>query len=569
MARVEPQSLPPYGNGTLGAGIRSRIVENINGLAMHVLAAGEAGRPCVLLLHGFPELAYSWRKVMLPLAAAGYHVIAPDQRGYGRTTGWDDGYDGDLDAFRILNLVRDTLGLVAALGLRSVAAVVGHDFGSPVAANSALIRPDVFRSLALMSSPYAGPPSLPGSSSFVDPRNSPSRGLVFDELAKLDRPRKHYQRYYQTRGANDDMWRAPQGVHAFLRGYYHHKSADWKTNRPHPLGGFTADALAGMPTYYIMDFADDMAATVAKEMPSAAEIAACRWLSEAELAVYAGEFGRNRIPGRAKLVPLHGFAAPAYRTADLLRPHHRRAGHLHRGPQRLGRVPVPRRVRAHADRRRMHAMAWRAPDRGRGTLGSAGTARRGRAALAGLPETDRLSGTARRPHPLGHGKKEHAMPNDKEIEAKFWKALKSDMTLMLGLDGVEDGHARPMTAQIEGEHGPIWFFTSKDNAIVKKGAKGSRAIATFASKGHDIFATIHGAVSVDNDRATIDRLWNRYVAAWFEGGKDDPKLALLRLDAERAEIWVDASSLVAGIKLLFGADPKKEYRDKVAEVSLR
>ena len=158
---------------------------------------------------------------------------------------------------------------------------------------------------------------------------------------------------------------------------------------------------------------------------------------------------------------------------------------------------------------------------------------------------------------------------DKEIETKFWKALKSDMTVMLGLDGVEDGHARPMTAQIEGEHGPIWFFTSRDNTIVKKTAQGSRVIATFASKGHDIFATIHGAVSVDNDRATIDRLWNRYVAAWFPGGKDDPKLALLRLDAERAEIWVDASSLVAGIKLLFGADPKKEYRDKVAEVSLR
>lgn len=161
------------------------------------------------------------------------------------------------------------------------------------------------------------------------------------------------------------------------------------------------------------------------------------------------------------------------------------------------------------------------------------------------------------------------MPNEKEIEAKFWKALKSDMTLMLGLDGVEDGHARPMTAQIEGEHGPIWFFTSRDNAIVKKTAQGSRAIATFASKGHDIFATIHGGVSLDNDRATIDRLWNRYVAAWFPGGKDDPKLALLRLDPERAEIWVDASSFVAGLKLLFGADPKKEYRDKVAEVSLR
>ena len=73
----------------------------------------------MLLLHGFPELAYSWRKVMLPLAAAGYHVIAPDQRGYGRTTGWDDSYDADPDPFRILNMVRDALGLVLALGYRS------------------------------------------------------------------------------------------------------------------------------------------------------------------------------------------------------------------------------------------------------------------------------------------------------------------------------------------------------------------------------------------------------------------------------------------------------------------
>jgi general stress protein 26 len=166
--------------------------------------------------------------------------------------------------------------------------------------------------------------------------------------------------------------------------------------------------------------------------------------------------------------------------------------------------------------------------------------------------------------------KEEPVPSPQELEQKFWKALKSDMTLMLGLDGVEDGHARPMTAQLEhDDRGPIWFFTAKDNAIVQKLPNGNRAIATFASKGHDLFATIHGRISVDNDRAVIDRLWNRYVAAWFEGGKDDPKLALLRLDPERAEIWGDASSFIAGVKLLLGIDPKKDYRDKVAEVSLR
>src|SRR5258707_8341559 len=112
-------------------------------------------------MHGLPELAYSWRNVMLPLATAGYHVIAPDQRGYGRTTGWDDSYDADPDPFRILNMVRDAIGLVYALGYRSVAAIVAHDAASPVASSCALIPPHIFRSVALMTSPSSGPPSLP------------------------------------------------------------------------------------------------------------------------------------------------------------------------------------------------------------------------------------------------------------------------------------------------------------------------------------------------------------------------------------------------------------------------
>lgn len=156
-----------------------------------------------------------------------------------------------------------------------------------------------------------------------------------------------------------------------------------------------------------------------------------------------------------------------------------------------------------------------------------------------------------------------------ELENKFWKALKSDMTLMLGLDGVEDGHARPMTAQVEGESGPIWFFTAKDNALVQHLAQGHRAIATFVAKDHDLFASIKGDLRLDNDRAAIDRLWNRFIAAWFEGGKDDPKLALLRLDAEHAEVWLNESSLLAGVKLLLGKDPKTEYEGKVTDVDLR
>jgi hypothetical protein len=184
-------SLPPYGNSTLPPGIRSRIVNNINGLAMHVLEAGfePKGRPCVLLLHGFPELAYSWRRIMLPLAAAGYYVVAPDQRGYGRTTGWDDAYDGDVDSFRLLNVVLDALGLVSALGYRSVAAVVGHDFGSPVAAYCGVLRPDIFRSVALMSVPFAGPPPLPFNTAEGEtpgPSAEVVRDKVYEDLAKLD-----------------------------------------------------------------------------------------------------------------------------------------------------------------------------------------------------------------------------------------------------------------------------------------------------------------------------------------------------------------------------------------------
>jgi general stress protein 26 len=161
------------------------------------------------------------------------------------------------------------------------------------------------------------------------------------------------------------------------------------------------------------------------------------------------------------------------------------------------------------------------------------------------------------------------MTTPQDLEARFWKALKTDMTMMIGLDGVEDGHARPMTAQLEGARGPIWFFTAKDNGIVQKLDRNDRAIATFASKGHDLFATLHGRLSVDNKREIVDRLWNRWIAAWYEGGKDDPKLALLRFDAERAEIWLDASSVMAGIKMMLGADPKQSYKDKVAEVRLK
>jgi pimeloyl-ACP methyl ester carboxylesterase len=289
----------PYSPSVLPAGIRSRFVDNINGLRVHVLEAGAgANRPGVVLLHGFPELAYSWRKVMLPIAAAGYHVFAPDVRGYGRTSGTDVRYDDDLAPFRTLNQVRDVLGLVSAFGHRSVAAVIGHDQGSPLAGWCSVVRPDVFRSVVMMSAPFGGPPALPFNTADgpIAAANAPA-DTIYDELAALRPPRKHYQRYYQTREANDNMWHPPQGVLAFLRAYYHMKSADWKQNTPSPLAARTASEWAKLPRYYVMDLDKGMAETVAPEMPSAAAIAANRWLPDAELRVYSGEYGRTGFQG--------------------------------------------------------------------------------------------------------------------------------------------------------------------------------------------------------------------------------------------------------------------------------
>jgi pimeloyl-ACP methyl ester carboxylesterase len=303
-AQTPAVPIGPYSADVLPAGIRSRFVENINGLRMHVLEAGfePKSRPAVLLLHGFPELAYSWRKVMGPIAAAGYHVFAPDVRGYGRTSGTDVRYDDDLAPFRSLNQVRDMLGLVSAMGYRSVSAVIGHDQGSPLAAWCALVRPDVFRSVTMMSAPFAGPPALPFDTADAPagtkaPADAAPADRIYEELAALTPPRKHYQRYYTTREANENMWHASQGLHAFLRAYYHMKSADWPQNHPAPLAARTAGEWAKLPRYYVMDLDKGMAETVAPEMPSAAAIAANHWLPDVELRIYSTEYGRTGFQG--------------------------------------------------------------------------------------------------------------------------------------------------------------------------------------------------------------------------------------------------------------------------------
>lgn len=276
-------TLPPI---PLPHGIRSRMVPHVNGLTMHVLEAGHEtpGRPLLLLLHGFPELAYSWRHVMRPLAASGFHVVAPDLRGYGRTTGADTRYDSDLAQFRQMNLTRDVVGLVHALGHERVHALVGHDFGSPVAAHATLVRPDVFPAVALMSAPFSGPPAL------RDGSPPPAQDIVA-ELAAIGR--KHYHWYYSTPEADTDMTGAPQGLPAFIRGYYHHKSADWSENKPFPLQAWSAVELAKLPTYYVMNFDEDMAQTVAPHTPAQYS----PWLTEEDVGFYAAEYARTGFQG--------------------------------------------------------------------------------------------------------------------------------------------------------------------------------------------------------------------------------------------------------------------------------
>jgi pimeloyl-ACP methyl ester carboxylesterase len=288
-----------YGATTIPAGIRSRMVTGVNGITMHALEAGfeTPNRPAVLLIHGFPELAYSWRHVMLPLAQAGYHVIVPDQRGYGRSGGTDVKFDDDLGPFSTLNRVRDMMALVSALGHRSVQLVVGHDFGSPVAGWCALSRPDFFRSVVMMSAPFGGPGPFPFNTANEKPKPAAAAPNLDEELGKLPTPRKHYQTYYTTREANENMWHPPQGLHDFLRAYYHAKSADWAANKPFPLANNTAAEMAKLPRYYVMDAGKGMAEQVAADMPTAAEIARCKWLTDEELKVYASEYGRNGFQG--------------------------------------------------------------------------------------------------------------------------------------------------------------------------------------------------------------------------------------------------------------------------------
>jgi pimeloyl-ACP methyl ester carboxylesterase len=231
--------------------VKHRIVD-ARGTRIHLVEEGSG--PLVLLVHGFPESWYSWRHQLPALAAAGYRVAAIDVRGYGRSAA-----PGEIDAYSMLRHVNDNLGVVEALD-EPTATIVGHDWGSPMAANSALLRPDVFTAVALMSVPYSPP--------------GPRRPTV--AFAEMGGDEEFYINYFQEPGRAEAE--AETDVRSWLLGFYVGASgegrpaADGGTIQTIPYGGRLRDRF-----------------TTPDILPA--------WLSEADLDFYAAEFERSGFAG--------------------------------------------------------------------------------------------------------------------------------------------------------------------------------------------------------------------------------------------------------------------------------
>lgn len=315
---IDPRTLPPL---PLPRGVTSRFVET-NALNFHVLesvppnlSSSSPRPPLIVCVHGFPELAFSWRYILPRLAEKGYYAIAFDQRGYGRT------HSPDLKSipghtFRPLSLIKDTITLVHALGYNKIHTLIGHDFGAVTATYVTLARgtqapPDFVRSLVLMSHPWKGVPKIPFNTSAnpslpppdpstqtPDPYASTHDSNIHSSLAALPVPRKHYKWYYCTRpSANEMTYPTGPPLHTFLRGYFHLKSADWSGNHnpvPHALKSWTADQLAIMPHYYIMPLHATMRQAVELDMADQPPSThGHSWLPDPDLAVYVDEYTRT------------------------------------------------------------------------------------------------------------------------------------------------------------------------------------------------------------------------------------------------------------------------------------
>jgi pimeloyl-ACP methyl ester carboxylesterase len=295
------EKLPPYGNGTLPAGVRPRLVPNVNGLTVNLIEAGTQGRPLIVLLHGFPNLGYSWRKVMPAFADAGYYVVAPDCRGFGRTVGWDASFDADPTPFLTLNMVRDQIALVSALGYRNVEMIAGHDQGQLIATYAAIVRPDMFLRLTTMATAATPPPSFPFAG--TEQRPAYTAAELDAEFAKLHPPRRDYQDYWASKQADEDMKHMPQSMSDFFRAFYYMKGGEFPANqnltplRPMPTAREAAAENARMPEYYVMRRDRSMPATMVAYMPSKEYIVGCKWFTQAECDVYGQEYAASGWTG--------------------------------------------------------------------------------------------------------------------------------------------------------------------------------------------------------------------------------------------------------------------------------
>lgn len=276
--------------------IKSNYAQDINGIDMHYLESGKktSDSKLIILLHGFPELSYSWRKILPVLSDNGFHVIAPDQRGFGSTKNSDLTYTNNLFNYSQLNLVSDIYCLIKKLDYDKVHGIIGHDSGIGPASWATLLRPDVFQNLVTMSGPFTGPPSFIFKSK---DEYIPETDQIDKDLAKLEFPRKHYQSYYRTKSANYEMMNSKQGLKSFIRAYYHYKSFDWKNNKPFEINLWDAKELSKMPTYYIMDKQKNMPETVNDYMPTEQEIKKCKWLTDEEIKVYFEEYSKTSFQG--------------------------------------------------------------------------------------------------------------------------------------------------------------------------------------------------------------------------------------------------------------------------------
>lgn len=264
--------------------LKSRVIKNVNGLDINILENKIQKKTdnVILLLHGFPEIAFSYRYLMLLFEKVGYYCIAPDQRGYGNTR---SKIKETLSSYSVLNLTKDISYLLEKLKI-SKCHLIGHDFGAYISSYLCLLYPKKITSLTLMSMPFSGPPTL---------KNIDKMNEVNKELALLNPKRKHYQYYFSSYGAADNIMKYKKGLSFFFRNYFYFKSFDYKANKPFKLKTFKAKEISVMPEYYIMKFNLGITETVEKFSPTKKEIANCKWLSNTDLKFYVKNYVNSGI----------------------------------------------------------------------------------------------------------------------------------------------------------------------------------------------------------------------------------------------------------------------------------